>query len=116
MRYVIIPPPQKPDDEDGEPIESAEGLTFDTYMRKYVLRDQRMGATMAHLTCVLDVRDRLKEANGVLELHDNEWALLVPVVREPGVDPQFARPVLAMCRAIIDAKTTKPNLESDGKA
>jgi hypothetical protein len=120
MRYVEIPPPQKPEDEDGKTREDAEALSYRVYMLKFILSDDRL-SSMAAMQAAVNIRDSLNalaEDATHHEIHDHDWALVLPVVLEPnaGGGIRFAAPMLAFGNAYKHAETRKPKDDTDDQA
>jgi hypothetical protein len=116
MRYIPIPEPQHPEDARGQRQTDQPPLSFVDYMLRFVLSDDRLSTSMVAMQAAINARDSLLDLPDDAahwEIHDHDWAVLLPVVLEPmapgGI--KYAAPLLAHGNAYKHAETKKPKPE-----
>ena len=107
MRYIDIPPPitvvlPNEKGEDGDP----KVWSFEDWMRRGVLADPAWGKSTKELFLAGDIRTKVRKANGVLELSDNEWAKLKEVVEAPtgGWNSLLGIELIPFFKAVLNAR------------
>ncbi len=113
MKYIKVPAEITPRDDDDQPLKDEAGkamapITFAQFVRGR-LTDPQCLKTADQLFMVIEIRQKLKEADGVLDLSDAQWELLRGACKEPsGGYASFAVQVAPFIKAVLNAADQKP--------
>jgi hypothetical protein len=115
MKYIKTPAAITPLDDDDQPMKDDGGkpvtpITFAAFVRGR-LTDPQCLKTAEQLFMVIEIRQKLKEADGVLELSDAQWELLRGACKEPsGGYAAFAVQVVPFIKAVLNASDNQPKM------
>ena len=113
-RYVMVPENVQMKNQDGSP--TGRISVFSVWFCDEILVDPKAGQTAEMLFMANDIRQKARTLKGgdVLELTEREWEFVCGLIKAPanGYNPAGAFQILHFLRAVLDAKTEKPEAKA----
>ncbi len=118
MKYITIPDAIDIFNIDGVRMNDAHSpeqgatLSFETFVKARLI-DARFGADMAAVVAAVEIKKRLKDANGLLVLEEEHWLRLKAATefpsRESPYHAEVSHNLVPFMRAICNASDTAPS-------